>query len=179
MPTPRIRLVVLFGGVSAEHDVSCVSASHVLRAADPERYELVPVGITHTGEWMLSDSAAKMLADGPGALPAETLQVDGPAIEPLPTVLPATADEQVVVLPLIHGPMGEDGTVQGLLELAGVPYVGSGVLGSALCMDKAMARTVAAAAGLPQARWLVRTRHRGGRRLRGAGGRRARAARCS
>ena len=126
MPNPRIRLVVLFGGVSAEHDVSCVSASHVLRAADPERYDLVPVGITHTGEWMLSDSAAKMLADGPAALPAETLQVDGPAIEPLPTVLPATADEQVVVLPLIHGPMGEDGTVQGLLELAGVPYVGAG-----------------------------------------------------
>ena len=155
MPSPRIRLVVLFGGVSAEHDVSCVSASHVLRAADPERYDLVPVGVTRTGEWMLSESAAKMLADGPDALPAESLQVDGPAIEPLPTVLPANADEQVVVLPLIHGPMGEDGTVQGLLELAGVPYVGSGVLGSALCMDKAMARTVAAAAGLPQARWLT------------------------
>ena len=89
---------------------------------------------------MLSESAAKMLADGPDALPAGPLQVDGPALEPLPTVLPASAGEQVVVLPLLHGPMGEDGTVQGLLELAGVPYVGSGVLGSAVCMDKGMAK---------------------------------------
>ena len=144
---------MLFGGVSAEHDVSCVSASHVLRAADPERYDLVPVGITRDGEWVLPEGAVKALAEGPAALP-ERLQVDGPTLEPLPTVLPSTEDEQVVVLPLIHGPMGEDGTVQGLLELAGVPYVGSGVLGSALGMDKVLARTVAASAGLPQPRWL-------------------------
>jgi D-alanine-D-alanine ligase len=153
MTSPRIRLVVLFGGVSAEHDVSCVSASHVLRAADPERYDLVPVGITRGGEWVLSEGAVKALAEGPAALP-EQLQVDGPTLEPLPTVLPSTEEEQVVVLPLIHGPMGEDGTVQGLLELAGVPYVGSGVLGSAVCMDKVMARTVATTAGIPQPRWI-------------------------
>jgi D-alanine-D-alanine ligase len=153
MTSPRVRLVVLFGGVSAEHDVSCVSASHVLRAADPERYDLVPVGITRTGEWVLPEGAVKALAEGPAALP-ERLEVDGPTLEPLPTVLPSSAAEQVVVLPLIHGPLGEDGTVQGMLELAGVPYVGSGVLGSAVCMDKVMARTVAASAGIPQPRWV-------------------------
>ena len=154
MVAPRIRLVVLFGGASAEHDVSCVSASHVLRAADPDRYELLPVGITRTGEWTLSESAAKALAEGPDAMPAQ-LAIEGPALDPLPTVSPTDDGQQVVVLPLLHGPMGEDGTVQGLLELAGVPYVGSGVLGSALCMDKAMAKVVTSAAGIPQGRSLA------------------------
>jgi len=150
----RIRLVVLFGGVSAEHEVSCESAANVLAAVDPERYDLVPVGVTREGQWVLSESAAKALAGGPAALPA-SLTAEGPALDPLPTVLPQAVGDQVVVLPLIHGPLGEDGTVQGLLELADVAYVGAGVLGSALCMDKAMAKVVCAAAGLPQARHLA------------------------
>lgn len=150
----RIRLVVLFGGVSAEHEVSCVTAAQVLGAIDPDRYDAVPVGITREGRWVRNDEAIVTLAAGHRALPS-SLEVAGTDIEPLATVDPATTDGPLVVLPLLHGPHGEDGTVQGLLELAAVPYVGSGVLGSALCMDKAMAKTVAAAAGIPQGQWLA------------------------
>ena len=152
----RIRLVVLFGGQSAEHDVSCVTARHVLAAADPERYAIQPVAITRQGRWVLATEAAQALAEGPAALP-DALPTTGTDLEPLPAVRPARPDEQVVVLPLLHGPMGEDGTVQGLLELADVPYVGCGVLSSALAMDKGTAKDVARAHGLPQARW--RTLH--------------------
>ena len=153
-PSSRIRLVVLFGGVSAEHEVSCVTASHVLRAVDPERYDLVPVGITKDGEWQLSDSTVAALASGPDALP-ESLVPGGTGLQPMPTVAPQHPGQQVVVLPLMHGPFGEDGTVQGLLELADVPYVGAGVLGSAVCMDKGMAKVATAAAGIPQGKYLV------------------------
>lgn len=147
--SPRIRLIVLFGGQSAEHDVSRVSARHVLAAADPARYDIQPIGITKTGGWVTAEAAAQALLAGADALP-EALEVAGPAIDPLPAVAARTPGEQVVVLPLLHGPMGEDGTVQGLLELAGVAYVGCGVLGSALAMDKAKAKEVFAANGIPQ-----------------------------
>lgn len=157
----RIRLVVLFGGQSAEHEVSCVSAYHVLRAVDRERYQIDPIGITREGQWVRADDAVAALDAGArslGAVPSpdlERLVAVGPAVEPLPTVLPSAVDElPVVVLPLLHGTRGEDGTVQGLLEMAGVPFVGSGVLGSALCMDKLKAKDVAAAHGLPQVPWL-------------------------
>ncbi len=153
MPTPdRVRLVVLFGGQSAEHEVSCVTASHVLRAADPERYELVPVGITQDGTWVQSDEAVAALTEGARALPPH-LTATGTAVEPMPIVTPASADVPVVVLPLLHGTRGEDGTVQGLLELANVPYVGAGVLASALCMDKVKAKEVLTVHGLPQTPW--------------------------
>ena len=137
----RIRLVVLFGGQSAEHDVSRVTARHVLAAADPERYDILPVGITRSGEWLRAEAAIEALAAGADALP-RALAVEGSEIGPLPALDGGGAP--VVVFPLLHGPMGEDGTVQGLLELAGVPYVGSGVLGSALAMDKIAAKQVAA-----------------------------------
>jgi D-alanine-D-alanine ligase len=144
----RIRLVVLFGGRSAEHEVSCTTAVNVLQALDPERYDVVPVGVTHEGRWVLAEEAAKLLASrGPAALPS-ALVAEGPTVEPLETVA------QTVVLPLLHGPFGEDGTVQGLLELADVPYVGSGVLGSAVAMDKIMAKRLAAEAGIPQGKWI-------------------------
>lgn len=151
--TERIRLVVLFGGRSAEHEVSCTTAVNVLQALDPARYDVVPVGVTHDGGWVLAEEAAKLLASGgPAALPP-ALTAEGPVLEPLATVAeePAT---RTVVLPLLHGPFGEDGTVQGLLELAGVPYVGSGVLGSAAAMDKITAKRLTAEAGIPQARWF-------------------------
>jgi D-alanine-D-alanine ligase len=159
MPEPeRIRLVVLFGGQSAEHEVSCVSAFHVLEAADPAQFELDPVGITREGRWVRADDARRALASGRGALAELTrdggLVVTGTEVEPLPTIVPAADDLPVVVLPILHGTRGEDGTVQGLLELAGVPFVGSGVLGSALCMDKLKAKDVLAAHGIPQARWF-------------------------
>jgi D-alanine-D-alanine ligase len=129
----RVRLVVLFGGQSAEHEVSCVSAGSVLGAVDRDRYEVTPVGITKEGRWVLAE-------DGPAPLVP-----DGPEVDPLKA---ATLGD--VVFPILHGPMGEDGTVQGLLEVAGVPYVGCGVLSSALAMDKAAAKLVLAAAGIPQ-----------------------------
>lgn len=164
-PQPRPRLVVLFGGRSAEHDVSCVSARHVLAAVDPGRYDVEPIGITRTGQWVLAEGAMKALAEGAEGLPA-SLTADGPEVDALPILagpaLPnadenAAADATTVVLPILHGPMGEDGTVQGLLELAGVPYVGAGVLASALCMDKVAAKNHLTAHGLPQAayRWLT------------------------
>jgi D-alanine-D-alanine ligase len=145
----RVRLVVLFGGQSAEHDVSCTTAAHVLAAADAERYELLPVGITRDGAWVQSDDALAALARGRDALP-HRLPATGTAVEPLPTVTPTADGLPTVVLPLLHGPHGEDGTVQGMLELAGVPYVGSGVLASALSMDKVKAKEVLGAHGLAQ-----------------------------
>jgi len=146
----RVRLVVLFGGQSAEHDVSRVTARHVLAAADPARYDIVPVGITRAGGWVRAEAAIEALANGADALP-ESLDVDGAAVDPLPELDQAAGP--VVVLPLLHGPMGEDGTVQGLLEVAGVPYVGSGVLGSAVAMDKVAAKQLAAANGFAQTAW--------------------------
>lgn len=151
----RHRLVVLFGGQSAEHDVSCVTARHVLAAASPDRYEIDAIGITRDGTWIRTD-AAELLAGGtPEALPASLSADVGDMIEP--SVAIGDSELPVVVLPLLHGPMGEDGTVQGLLDLANVPYAGTGVLGSALCMDKAMAKQATASFGIPQARW--RTLH--------------------
>jgi D-alanine-D-alanine ligase len=153
----RVRLVVLFGGQSAEHEVSCTTAAHVLRAVDPDRYDVVPVGITREGTWVQSDAARAALERGAAALSPlpDRLEATGTAVEPLRTVAPSADDLPVVVLPLLHGPHGEDGTVQGLLELAGVPYVGSGVLASALAMDKIKAKEVLAAHGLPQAAWIA------------------------
>ncbi len=156
-PTPlpeRIRLVVLFGGRSAEHDISRVSASHVLRVVDPERYDVVPVGITRDGDWRHASAAAELLAGGRAhELPA-SIEIDGPRTDREGALVATTAAHPpTVVLPILHGPNGEDGTIQGLLEIAGVPYVGAGVLGSAVAMDKAMAKTVLAAHGIPQPRW--------------------------
>ena len=152
-PPPRTRLIVLFGGQSAEHDVSCVSARHVLAAVDPDRYRVEAVGITRDGRWVRADDAIAALAAGPDALP-DALTPDGPRYDLVADTAGADQDETVVALPLLHGPLGEDGTVQGLLELAGVPYVGAGVLGSALAMDKLKAKEVLSLHGIPQARYV-------------------------
>jgi D-alanine-D-alanine ligase len=153
----RVRLVVLFGGRSAEHEVSCTTAAHVLAAADPDRYEVVPVGITREGAWVQAEAARATLTEGARVLPETTppLAATGKEVQPLPTVTPAAGGLPVVVLPLLHGPQGEDGTVQGMLELAGVPYVGSGVLASALCMDKVKAKEVLAAHRLGQVPYVA------------------------
>jgi D-alanine-D-alanine ligase len=150
----RIRLVVLFGGRSAEHDISCISAFNLLQAVDPDRYEVVPVGITRDGQWIGMGDLSLESAARVGALPS-------PDRAPVESAMahagiPPTLSEgaTTVVFPLLHGPMGEDGTVQGLLELSGLPYVGSGVLGSALCMDKGMAKEVLRSQGIPQGRWI-------------------------
>lgn len=148
--TQQHRLVVLFGGESAEHDVSCVTARHVVAAVDPSRFVVDAIGISRAGDWHRTTAGDEIRAGNIAALPS-ALATAGTAIEPLAAV--ERTDLPVVVLPLLHGPMGEDGTVQGLLDLAGVPYVGSGVLGSATCMDKAMAKQVTASFGIAQAKW--------------------------
>ncbi len=158
MAVPRIRLVVLFGGQSAEHDVSRVTAAHVLRAADPARYDVHPIAITRDGGWVLAEDAARALAAGAHTLPA-ALDAAGPAVDPSPALRAPDATTQVVVFPLLHGPLGEDGTVQGLLELLDVPYVGSGVLGSAIGMDKAAAKEILAYNGVPLAPWVTLHAH--------------------
>lgn len=158
MPTERIHLVVLFGGQSAEHEVSCTTAAHVVAAADPDRYRLTPIGISTEGEWALATGALEAIAER-RALPSR-LDPAGVSVSPSLALGQATeASERTVVLPLLHGPMGEDGTVQGLLELADVAYVGSGVLGSAVAMDKAIAKRLLAEAGLPQARYRAFAEH--------------------
>ena len=161
----RIRVAVVFGGRSTEHAISCVSAGSVLSALDPDRYDVVPIGITTEGTWVLCDPDPRALAIAGGRLPS--VDPTGAAL-----VLPAdpTAKHLVVldreqasselgdvdvVFPLLHGPYGEDGTIQGLLELAGVPYVGSGVLASALAMDKHRMKQLLAVSGLPVPPYVV------------------------
>ncbi len=153
-PSPPVRLVVLYGGQSAEHDVSRLSAAHVLRAVDRTRYEIDPIAIAPDGRWLRSETTLRALAAGPDALP-DVLDAGGTAIVPQAGLARVRPDQTVVVVPVLHGPSGEDGAVQGLLELAGVPYVGCGVLGSAVCMDKAVAKELSAAAGIPQVRHVV------------------------
>jgi D-alanine-D-alanine ligase len=138
LPDP-VRLVVLFGGRSAEHEISCITASSVMAAVDRDRYDVVPIGIGRDGSWVAAE-----VGDGP-------LEAAGRPVDPFDAV----RAEGAVVFPLLHGPFGEDGTVQGLLELADVPYVGCGVLSSALAMDKAAAKEVLAQSGLPVGRWLA------------------------
>lgn len=150
---PRIHLIVIFGGQSAEHDVSCTTAAHVLRAADPAKYRITPIGIARDGRWSVAAGAQAALTEGPEALPGR-LDASGTVVEPTLAITP-TDDGVTVVVPLLHGPLGEDGTVQGMLELADLPYVGTGVLGSAVAMDKAMAKVVTAQHGIPQARHLA------------------------
>jgi D-alanine-D-alanine ligase len=139
----RIRVAVLMGGRSSEHDVSLASARSVLESLDPARYETVRVEIGRDGRWEL----------GPGTRPQ--LESDGTVAETLPVPaahVPATLAEVDVVFPVLHGPFGEDGTVQGMLELANVPYVGAGVAASALCMDKDLFKSVLRDQGIPVTR---------------------------
>ena len=149
------RLVVLFGGRSAEHEVSCISARHVLDAVDRNRYDVAPIGITRDGRWLDAAPAVAALPAAATSLPSPDDLAGAAEVDPGPSVR-ATDGFPVVVFPLLHGPMGEDGTIQGLLEVAGVPYVGAGVLASALCMDKGTAKDVLAGTGLPQPRWSCR-----------------------
>jgi D-alanine-D-alanine ligase len=139
--------MLLFGGQSAEHDVSRVTAVAVAHALDPEKYDVVPVGITTDGHWLLANEARALLASSRDALPS-AFAVEGELV-PVPTASTRDSLDVDVVIPLLHGPYGEDGTVQGLLELAGIAYVGSGVLGSAIGMDKVAMKRMFAAAGLP------------------------------
>ena len=149
----KLRVGVFFGGRSVEHEVSLRSARTVLDALDPSRFEAVPVGVTRDGRWWSGGAAERLLAgEAVGKGPGPRLPVPDPAFGGLagPDATGAWETEPLdVVFPLIHGGHGEDGTLQGLLELAGLPYVGSGVVASALGMDKRMQRRLFRAAGLP------------------------------
>lgn len=149
----RTHVVVLFGGESAEHDVSCVTAAHVLRALDSRRYRITTVGITRSGKWVLAPEATKSLVTGALSLP-ERLVAEGEPTSISPIIEQVRSDENTVVFPLLHGPMGEDGTVQGVLELANVAYVGAGVLGSAVAMDKGIARQLLAVNDIAQPKFV-------------------------
>jgi len=159
-PGRKPRVAVVFGGRSSEHAISCVTAGSVLAALDRDAYDVVPIGIATDGRWVLeSGDVEKLRIQGPGQLPsvdgeratialapdsASTDLVVTEASEP-----PRTLGEVDVVFPVLHGPWGEDGTIQGMLEMAGVRYVGAGVLASAVSMDKAYMKVVLQAAGLP------------------------------
>ncbi|AFM16648.1 D-alanine--D-alanine ligase [Mycolicibacterium chubuense NBB4] len=158
--TARIRVAVVYGGRSSEHAISCVSAGSILRNLDPERFEVVAVGITPEGSWVLTDGRPETLAITDGRLPGvdassgtELALAADPGRRGQLVALGDGAAEVLtsvdVVFPVLHGPYGEDGTIQGLLELAGVPYVGAGVLASAAGMDKEFTKKLLAAEELP------------------------------
>jgi D-alanine-D-alanine ligase len=146
----RLRVAVIFGGRSGEHEVSLASAASVIRALDPEKYDVVPVGITKQGRWLAGTSAQKMLPEVLQAGRNVMLNADPSVAALVPADGSPSASLHVdVVFPVLHGTYGEDGTVQGLLDLAGLPFVGSGVLGSAVGMDKDMQKRLFLQAGLP------------------------------
>jgi len=153
----KVKVGVIFGGRSGEHEVSLASARSVMAAIDRAKYDVVPLGITHEGRWLLTGDPMAALSAPPAAEPATDNSEIAPALpagnrerELVPGATGSVLPPLDVIFPVLHGPFGEDGTIQGLLELAGVPYVGSGVLPSALGMDKIASRNVFAAHGLPQ-----------------------------
>lgn len=159
----RTRVYLLFGGRSGEHEVSLMSAKNVLAALDRQKYDVIPVGITKQGEWLLSGDPLKALTEGvtaAGGLPV-TLLTNPTRAELIPLDQSGSlsvadgAPEKAVFFPVLHGTYGEDGTIQGLLEMANVPYVGCGVLASAAGMDKGIAKALFAQAGLDQAAYKV------------------------
>jgi D-alanine-D-alanine ligase len=159
----KIRLGVLFGGRSGEHEVSLSSAASLMKALDPAKYEVVPIGITREGKWLVGSAADKLLPavlqQGTPVIPSA--DPSGPALIPLNSQLARARSSAAgidVIFPVLHGTFGEDGTVQGLLELAGIPYVGAGVLGSAAGMDKDVMKRLFRDAGLPVVPWVLVSR---------------------
>ena len=152
----KLRVGVLFGGRSGDHEVSLASAASVIRGLDPQKYEAVPIGITKEGHWLIGAGAQKMLPEVLKAGQRVVMSAD-----PTETALIALDGSNTggpkldVVFPVIHGTFGEDGTMQGLLELAGLPFVGAGVLGSAIGMDKDVAKKLMQMAGIPVVPWIA------------------------
>jgi D-alanine-D-alanine ligase len=152
----RWRVGVLFGGRSGEHEVSLASAASVIRALDPEKYEAVPIGISKDGRWLVGSGAQKLLPEVLKSGQRVLLPADPNVSALVPLEEQRGGALRVdVVFPVLHGTFGEDGTVQGLLELAGLPYVGAGVLGSAVGMDKDLQKRLFLQAGLPVANFLA------------------------
>jgi D-alanine-D-alanine ligase len=157
----KFRVGVIFGGQSGEHDVSLMSAQSVMSALDRDKYDIVPIGISKEGRWLTGNAIAALSDGETGAYPATLLPdplssalMQLEIIESQPASL-SVVSELDVVIPILHGTYGEDGTVQGLLELAGLPYVGAGVVGSAVGMDKAIFKYVMAANEIPILPWFM------------------------
>jgi D-alanine-D-alanine ligase len=175
MPRKRLRIGVLFGGRSGEHEISLRSALTVMSSMDPARYEIVPIGIARDGSWrlradaisLLKQSASKLHALGHGGIPVSLPPYPhGGLLEPTPVIGVRTSRSANgnstqarldLIFPILHGTYGEDGTVQGLLELAGIPYVGAGVIGSAIGMDKDIQKRLLRESGIPVVRHFALT----------------------
>jgi D-alanine-D-alanine ligase len=162
----KIRVAVVFGGRSTEHAISCASAGLILSAIDPDRYEVLPIGITTDGRWVLTSGDPARLALSSGTLPSvESVATPGAEVVPTagtgalqvrtPGDVPRDLGEVDLVLPLLHGAYGEDGTIQGLLEMTGTRYAGAGVFASAAGMDKEYMKLIMSARGLPVVRHVV------------------------
>ncbi len=157
--TQKLTLALLFGGSSSEHEISCISASSFAKHIDKSRYEILQIGITKSGNWLLTKASSEQIANGLW----ETLSSNKPCI-----ISPSHADRGAIIfeennikkikidvaIPVLHGRFGEDGTLQGLFELANIPYVGCGVLASATCMDKAVTNALFEANSVPHCKWL-------------------------
>jgi D-alanine-D-alanine ligase len=151
----KLRVGVLFGGRSGEHEVSLVSAASIIRGLDPQKYEAVPIGISKEGHWLIGEGAQKMLPDVLRTGQRVVMSADPTESALMPIDGSARGQKLDVVFPVIHGTFGEDGTMQGLLELAGLPFVGAGVLGSAIGMDKDVAKKLMQVAGIPVVPWIA------------------------
>ena len=154
----KIRVGVLFGGRSGEHEVSLTSAASVIKALDPRKYDVIPIGITREGRWRVGPGASallpQVLKDGVAVIPS--VDPSGQKLAPLNARPGRSPNPKVdIIFPVLHGTFGEDGTVQGLLDLAEIPYVGAGVLASAAGMDKDIMKRLFRDAGLPVVEWVV------------------------
>ena len=155
----RLRIGILFGGRSGEHEVSLASAASVIRGLDPDKYEAVPIGITKEGHWLVGAGAQKML---PEVLKGgqRVMMTADPTDAALVRLDGSGGGQRIdIVFPVMHGTFGEDGTIQGLLDLAGLPFVGAGVLGSAIGMDKDVAKRLLQVAKIPVVPWITVHRH--------------------
>jgi len=151
----KLRVGVLFGGRSGEHEVSLASAASIIRGLDPHKYEAVPIGITKEGHWLIGAGAQKMLPEVLRTGQRVLMSADPTESALMPLDGSPQGQKLDVVFPVIHGTFGEDGTMQGLLELAGLPFVGAGVLGSAIGMDKDVAKKLMQVAGIPVVPWIA------------------------
>ena len=151
----RLRVGILFGGRSGEHEVSLASAASVIRSLDPDKYEAVPIGITKEGHWLVGNAAQKMLPEVLKGGQRVMMTADPTDAALIPLDRTGGGHRIDVVFPVMHGTYGEDGTIQGLLDLAGVPFVGAGVLGSAIGMDKDVSKRLLQVAKIPVVPWIA------------------------
>src|SRR5947209_7212111 len=151
----RLRVGILLGGRSGEHEVSLASAASVIRGLDPDKYEAVPIGITKEGHWLVGSAAQKMLPEVLKGGQRVMMTADPTDAALVPLDRSGSGTRLDVVFPVMHGTYGEDGTIQGLLDLAGLPFVGAGVLGSAIGMDKDVAKRLLQVAKIPVVPWIA------------------------